>query len=90
MMWVIMRGATTRLLSFNGMIDFGCSNRLNSRTEFLTKTKCLISLIPPDVDPALAPTNNNMKNSMKTYKKKEDKDKDKGNDEEEEDDEEEE
>src|SRR5690625_7132375 len=60
--WVITRGGTIFLLLFKRIIARGCSSRLNSSMLFLIITVWRISLIPPEVDPALAPENKSTKN----------------------------
>ena len=56
------RGATIFLSIFTRMIALGCRSLFISRNEFLKITRCRIIFIPPLVEPALAPTNNKVKN----------------------------
>ena len=54
-------GATIALLIFNLINARGCSILLNSNIELRMNTKCLISLMPPEVLPAHAPVKRSTK-----------------------------
>ena len=44
-------------LSLTGIMAFGCINLFNSTIEFLDNNRILITLIPPEVEPAEPPKN---------------------------------
>ena len=57
---------TAFLLYLTGMMAFGWINLFNSNQEFFSKMTCRTILIPPEVEPAEAPTNNKEKNIIET------------------------